>query len=253
MDIMQSSKNKGQYKELIQKTVTSFGFSVDMYQSAFALVFEELFENDARCACLREFYKTNVPEIVVDELIKVKKSNKKNFLTFFEDCQTLNNELNELTHKIKRTCSCSDKTCNNAEHSKIDIAKFPLFNALVEDKNLKIYKKELIASPEFISFFETNTGKHGLFFLYNKDRELLFIGKSENLGKELLNIIYERNIEGYVAVAYTKTISDIHVYENYCIIREQPLLNTKNMAVDGLSFKLEELKKGELVKIYGNN
>jgi hypothetical protein len=250
---MQEFKTKLSFKDYIGKIVNDFGISRDMYETAFSPVFEDLFDKDSKCVCLRKYYHSNILEIIIDELANIKKTNKKNFLTFFEDCQTLNNELNEVVQKIKINCSCTEKICIEEEHTKIDISKYPLFSALVEDKNLKVYKPELIASPQFIEFFGKNVGRHGLYFLYNTDRELLLIGKSENIGKELLNIIYERNIEGYVAVAYTKTISDIYVYENYYIIKEQPLLNTKNMAIDGLSINLKELTKSELVKIYENN
>jgi hypothetical protein len=245
--------DKFQYKNHIGKIVADFGVSYEVYDKMFSKVFEELFEKEVECRCLENYYNVSLTNQIISELNNVKKTNKKNFLILFEDCQLLNNELNELVQRIKRICHCTNKLCNVEDHQKIDISKYLIFSAIVENKNLKVFKPELVTSPKFIEFFEQNIGKYGLYFLYNIDKELLMIGKSEDLGKSLLNIIYDRNIEGYVAVAYTKTLSDIYVYENYYIIIEQPLLNVKEMAVDGLSFKLKELKKSDLIKIYENN
>jgi hypothetical protein len=249
---MYTFNDKFQYKNHIGRIVTEFGISFEVYEKMFAQVFIEIFEKEVECRCLENYYNVSLSNQIINEISNIKKFNKKNFLILFEDCQALNNELNELVIKIKRTCNCTNKNCNEEDHKKIDISKYPLFSSVVENKNLKIFKPELVTSPKFIEFFEKNTGKHGLYFLYNIDKELLMIGKSADLGKSLLNIIYDRNIEGYVAVAYTKTISDIYVYENYYIIKEQPLLNTKDMDIDGLSFTLAELKKSELIKIYEN-
>jgi hypothetical protein len=84
---------------------------------------------------------------------------------------------------------------------------------------------EEIPSFEFKEFIDSVKGKSGLYFLYNENKDLLYIGKSTSLGDRIISSIIERRIKGFVCVALTKTSADIHFYEPYYIIREKPKLN----------------------------
>lgn len=250
---MQNFSDKYHFKNQIGKLVSDLGIKHDVYEKVFANIFIELFEKEKKCPCLFNYYKVSISKQLILELNNIKKINKKNFLIFFEDCQKLNNELNELVIKINIICKCTDKNCDATGHTKIDLSRFPLFNAIVENGELKVFKPELITSSLFLELFQQNINKAGLYFLFNLDKELLFIGKSVNLGETFLNTIYDRNIDGYISLAYTKSRSDIHVYEPYYIINEKPLLNYSLLENDNLSVNLEPLEVTPLVKIYENN
>jgi hypothetical protein len=250
---MQEFKDKYQFKNYIAKIVSDIDISQDVFDSIFSNVFFEIFEKEKQYPCIFNFYKTSIVEQIIREIKELKKENKKDFLLMFEDYQKLNNELNELILKIKIKCGSNFGNCNSNKDCKIDIKDYPLFYRCIERKDLKVFKPDLIPSAKFLNFFEKNAGKHGLYFLYNLRKELLFVGKSSNLGQNIINAVWEMNVDGYISVAYTKTKSDIHLYEPFYIIKEKPLLNTGIMESDELSIGLKPLKKSALIKIYENN
>jgi hypothetical protein len=73
--------------------------------------------------------------------------------------------------------------------------------------------------------------------------------KSINLGNRVLSSIRERGAF-YVSVAFTKSKSDMHVYEPYYILKEKPQLNAEYQEFDKLTIKLKKLKRTDLLKIY---
>lgn len=122
---------------------------------------------------------------------------------------------------------------------------------LETDKYAQIHRKNLTPSNEFKKFIEKLTGQYGLYFLYNIDKEILYIGKSIDLGNRVVGSINERKaVDGYVAIATTKTKADIHVYEPFYIIQEAPPLNAEFNDFDSLSIELPPLTKTKLIKIY---
>jgi hypothetical protein len=250
---MQSFTDKFQFKNYIAQALSDeINLNKDVFDRIFANLFLEIFEKEQKFPCIFKLNQISIAEQIVWEVKNIKKTNKKDFLLLFEDCQKLNNELNELVISVKKECghkgyNCNDKRCN------IDISRFPLFYRCIEHKDLKVFKPELVTSTGFIKFFEKNAGKYGLYFLYNLRKELIFIGKSTNLGQKLVEAIWDKNVDGYVSVAHTKSKSDIHLYEPYYIIKEKPMLNSDEIEADELTQELAPLEKSGLVKIYENN
>jgi hypothetical protein len=250
---MQGINDKYQFKNNIGKILADFGISHEMYEKVFAYIFLEIFEKHKQYSFIFSFYKINIIEQIIWEINDVKKHKKENLLLLLEDYQKLNNELNELVLKIKKDCVDESGQISPDWSNIIDITKYPMFYGIVENKDLRLFKADLITSPLFLEFISTNLGKYGLYFLYNLNKELLFVGKSTNLGSKIIDKVWERNIDGYVAVAYTNTKSDIHVYEPYYIISEKPLLNVDIVEDDNLSLSLDPLQKCDFIKIYENN
>mgnify|MGYP003659298312 CR=1 FL=1 len=112
---------------------------------------------------------------------------------------------------------------------------------------------EFIPSTEFKKFVENHIGKFGLYFLYDESKALMYIGKSTSIGDRILNSIRERQITGYVKVALTERIADMHVYEPYYVLKENPFYNVEFKAYDELSLELKPLKKSKLIKILTKN
>jgi hypothetical protein len=114
-------------------------------------------------------------------------------------------------------------------------------------------EKEFIPSTKFKAFVENHIGKFGLYFLYDESKALMYIGKSTSIGDRILTSIRERQVTGYIKVALTENIADIHVYEPYYILKENPFYNVEFKAYDNLSFELKPLKKSKLIKILTKN
>ncbi|MFV0572861.1 MAG: hypothetical protein ACK5M1_10595 [Xanthomarina gelatinilytica] len=114
-------------------------------------------------------------------------------------------------------------------------------------------ENEFIPSTKFKEFVENHIGKFGIYFLYDENKTLMYIGKSTSIGDRILNSIRDRQITGYIKVALTKTTADIHICEPYYILKENPFYNVEFKASDNLSFELKPLKKSKLIKILTKN
>lgn len=243
--------DKYQFKNYIGKIVIGMNINKDMFDNLFANVFMEIFEKEKKSKCLEKLLGISTTEQIAKEVKKLSKEPKINFLLLFEDYQKMNNELTDLLIRIEKECP-DDNDCIKSGKCIIDIAKYPYLCSRTERADLKIFKPEPITSKEFVTFIEENIGKHGLFFLYNLNKELIYIGKSTSIGGSVVDAIWDKNIDGYACVAYTKSKADIHLYHPYYTLKEKPLLPGDYHTNDALTLHLEELNKTELVKMYEN-
>ena len=89
-------------------------------------------------------------------------------------------------------------------------------------------------------------GKSGLYFLYDSDKALIYVGKSRNLGQRIRSSASERQAV-FFRYLLTNTLADMHFLEIYYINRYKPALNKDALSNDRLSFKiLEPAIKGDL-------
>ncbi len=250
---MLNFNNKYQYKDYIAGLVSELDISKDTYDKMFAYVFIEIFEKEQQFSCFFNFFKVSITNKIAEEIKKIKKKEKTIFLPLFEDYIKLNNELEDINNKIKKGCHNGSGVCKQEKNCLIDISKYPVFYRITEHNVLESFKPDLATSSEFIEFFKENIGKFGLYFLYNLNKELLFIGQSLNLSETMIDEIWKKNIDGYVALAYTNAKADMHIYRNYYILKEKPLQINDLFESDDLSISLKPLKRTKLVKIYENN
>lgn len=247
---MQNFADKYEFKSHIAKMLAELDINKETFEKIFANVFVEIYEKEKNFLFLTDLLKVSVVNLIIEEITKIKKTEKSIFLPLFEDYQKLNGELSDLiAHIIKET----EHNPLDVKNTVIEIERYPILYRITEHKDLTTFKPEYITTAKFIEFFESNIGKYGLYFLYNINKELVYVGKSISLGETILNSVWEKNIDGYVAIAYTKTKADIHVYEPYYILKEKPLLNFEVLEKDELSISLKPLKISALVKIYENN
>lgn len=247
-------KNKYQFKDYIADIVAEFDVNKETFDKIFAHVFLEIFEKEKLIPCLNSFFKISVTYKIAEEVKKIKRKDKTIFLPLFEDYLKLVTELDDIIININKNCKEEkEKICEKKQDCFINISKYPILSRIAEKAELESFKPDLITSQEFIDLFKENIGKFGLYFLYNLNKELLFIGQSLNLGETIIDSVWKKNIDGYVALAYTNTKADLYIYENYYILKEKPLLINNLSVQDELSISLKPLKKTELIKIYTNN
>jgi hypothetical protein len=250
---MLSFKNKYQYKDYISDMISEFDVSRETFDHLFASVFLEIFEKEKQYPCFFNYFKISITSKIAEEIKKIKKSDKTIFLPLYEDYLKLNTELDDIALNIKKKCQNESGICSQDQNCLIDITKYPAFLRIIEHSDLESFKPDLISSQEFIEFFKENIGKFGIYFLYNLNKELLFVGHSLNLGETIIDEIWKKSIDGYVAVAFTNAKADMKIYEDYYILTEKPLKMNNNYEPDEVSVKLKLLKRTELVKIYSNN
>ncbi len=105
-----------------------------------------------------------------------------------------------------------------------------------------------------VEFNEYKTiNKFGVYVLYNKDKELIYIGKSNGMLKHRsISSIRERKAM-FVQYMYPKTKTDTSIYEIYLIGKHKPLCNKESKSVDELTITLPEIESSELMQVYTAN
>tara|TARA_R110001583_G_scaffold765_1_gene7079 strand:- start:2097 stop:2867 length:771 start_codon:yes stop_codon:yes gene_type:complete len=253
-------KNEIHFKNYVRKIAESCGY--DKYEFEQTKIPSKLID-------IYEFQSENQMQLLaigatsfIDHFIKELKQ-----LYYCDESQKMN-EFFDIFIEVSETVDQAKVVCNQIKLESLK-ADFNLFNYFdseflkphwrlrqyVKNNNKFNYlnEKEFIPSTEFKDFVENHIGKFGLYFLYDESKALMYIGKSTSIGDRILASIRERDVTGYIKVALTENIADIHVYEPYYVLTENPFYNVEFKAYDNLSFKLKPLKKSKLIKILTKN
>ena len=107
-------------------------------------------------------------------------------------------------------------------------------------------------SDEAIKIFEVLIDKAGVYLIYDKNKKLVYIGKSYTLSSRILSSIKERK-GSYFSYIITENKIDADILEPYLIGTLKPALNGDFMTDDKPSFELPIPKKSELVSIFKEN
>jgi|GEM_PF-3825730 len=86
--------------------------------------------------------------------------------------------------------------------------------------------------------------KCGVYFIYNDERELIYIGKSSNLQERIVSSLSERR-GTYYRYVLTNTAIDASIYEAYYISKHKPIKNVQYKFDGECTIKLDELEKSE--------
>ena len=113
------------------------------------------------------------------------------------------------------------------------------------DKEHKIFRDKMLNEMDKI------LGKTGLYKLYNKNKKLIYIGKSHNLGRRIPSSAKSKKTH-YFSYAITGNKADTNIYEMYYIAKLNPPRNGADNVEDMPSMNLPELEFTEKKKIYKN-
>lgn len=103
---------------------------------------------------------------------------------------------------------------------------------------------------EFKELAQTLFKSPGVYMFYNRNKELIYIGKSINLSQRLIGSALEKETAMYATVKETKTYADCGIYEMYYIGLYKPKLNSDGMTDDYPTFELPELGSvAEMIQI----
>jgi hypothetical protein len=125
------------------------------------------------------------------------------------------------------------------------------FELLDEDAIFNLSEGRKDYSSKFVEFVEINCDKKsGVYFLYDKNEELLYVGKSINLKNRLFSTIRERKAFK-VKVLFTKNEADCNILEPYYIAKLNPPLNGDLITLDNPTVRiLHNFKFTELIDIF---
>ncbi|KGP89664.1 hypothetical protein N780_10225 [Pontibacillus chungwhensis BH030062] len=106
-------------------------------------------------------------------------------------------------------------------------------------------------TESFKEMCEQQEYQKGLYFLYNRKSELIYIGKStQNLGARVVTSSIERKGAYFASFAFPATKSDVHVYELYYISKLKPEHNAEGKEKDELTINLPELEESAMINIW---
>ena len=110
-------------------------------------------------------------------------------------------------------------------------------------------------SKEFLNIAENIYCKKGIYFLFNENKELIYIGKSKDLFKRILGSARERKAT-YCKYIEVKTFTDLHFLEVFFINKYKPCLNEEFKENDSLTFLINigdyENYKSNFIMVYEN-
>lgn len=88
----------------------------------------------------------------------------------------------------------------------------------------------------------------GVYFLFNSNKELIYIGKSQCLSTRVYSSYFDKKAE-YVRIMVTQTKADANIFEPYCIALYSPLHNCEFKTGDKPTFVLELPALGDFIKL----
>ena len=117
----------------------------------------------------------------------------------------------------------------------------------IEHRNL-LDKRDY--NKKFIELYDFLNKRMGLYFLFDINKKLIYIGKSVNLGSRILTSMSERKAF-YCRYLITDTVSDLNILEPYYITKMKPILNNEFSTLDLPTIKIRHnYKISILTKIF---
>lgn len=91
-------------------------------------------------------------------------------------------------------------------------------------------------------------GKYGVYKIFDKNKKLVYIGKSINLGTRLPGSLKEKRCL-FFSFALTNSKSDVNLYEAYYISKYKPDLNVDSKYDDDVSVELPDLEFSDILHL----
>lgn len=105
-------------------------------------------------------------------------------------------------------------------------------------------------TEDILAIISDLTNKSGLFKLYDKKKNLVYIDKSYNLAEGILKSSKKKKT-CYCSYCIIDNKADTDIYEIYYISKLKPIYNIAN--IDLPTIKLKELEFGDIIQIYLTN
>lgn len=118
----------------------------------------------------------------------------------------------------------------------------------LENKN----SKKKIINKAVNNILKKTKNKTGLYRLYDKNKNFLYIGKSKCLGMRIPQSIEERGAY-YFSYTLVDNYLNASIYEAYYIGKEQPKLNKEYADIGKPNMELDELDFTKIISFYGGD
>ncbi len=183
----------------------------------------------------------------IDEQTKNNILDKANHIWFFS---SINNhqefveekDLLPLTHSFTMELG-SVRNINELKDINIMYNSLQLVNNSEMEEWLRLsnYRKFIKENSNYVIDLAYLVGKIGVYKLYNKEKELIYMGKSRDLGSRIISSGMEQG--GYFfSYSNMQNESDACIYEAYYIALLKPRNNVTGNVKDAPTIKLDDLK-----------
>jgi hypothetical protein len=105
---------------------------------------------------------------------------------------------------------------------------------------------------DFVQQLTALVGKAGIYFLYNENKQLVYIGKSIDLSSRILSSCQQKKGACYFNYSIPPKEADIHIYEMYLIAKYKPQFNKDGKSKGIPSIVIDEFPRSEITAIYKN-
>ena len=127
--------------------------------------------------------------------------------------------------------------------------KYNDFN-LIDRYDFELHKnKFLFYTKEIINVLEKIINKFGVYFIHNENEEIIYVGKSVNLGSRIKGSLEDKKGFGFSCLA-TKTHIDACLLEIYYIAKYNPIFNKEPLPIDNISKNIKITHKYKMSNIY---
>lgn len=116
---------------------------------------------------------------------------------------------------------------------------------------LTLNKPNKHLKPKIYSEGEDFTGLHGVYFIYDKEEKIAYIGKSiACVVKRSIESMMERGLCNFtkIEIKPTQAQSDVEIYEKYYIQKYKPYCNKEGVFEDSSNIILPEIKTRQILR-----
>lgn len=160
--------------------------------------------------------------------------------------------LNVFTYNFRNKNFTSEETIKNIfcilkKEKEIDRLKLSKDFGYVRGYDFKEFFKycfDGIVTKEFEEVINILEYECGLYFLYDENKKLIYIGKSKNLASRIPTSIKDRKAF-YMKFKLCYNLSDMHILELYYISKLKPKLNSDCSETDVCTFEIQHNFKDE--------
>lgn len=227
-------KSEAHFVNLCCKQIRIFGIVFNNHES-FVENLKDIYQLSENIQHL--VYGNSLADVISWHLLHEKSTSKKEVLDFF------NRELKDILSEA------IDIYNHNIDKP------FKYFRPVKRDVQSALYEKIAINNtPLTISSVATQElnklmNCYGIYFLYNDKNQLIYIGKSRNLGERIINSIKERGGKKF-AYILVKNPADIHILEPFLIIKYKPIKNVEFMEYGETSLNLEVPPLSNIISLF---
>ncbi|HSH25027.1 MAG TPA: GIY-YIG nuclease family protein [Massilibacterium sp.] len=210
--------------------------------------FQDYFENcDHYVNYCAKIVRENIPNVRVTRSLK--KLFKRVYNAYDQENFTVEGKIKSCPHEALSYRLVNIKTSTSFKNL-IDTYKTRLEYGTLGENPTTIHRESEF-EYQFTGFsidYPEDLDRPGVYFIYDKNKDLIYIGKSISLRSRVISSLRERG-GSYCRFAFTENEADATIYEVYYITKLSPPLNKQFSDFDKPTINIEEIELTDFIKV----